>query len=749
VRYCAEQCAYEVRRNRASQVTSPDSRIGAGEATGLSTSDLLLASELAVAAMPFFQQALARVPSEEGLRGRRGAELVDQFVQETLRLGELPERVQAERLQAVLVRLHLADSGLLVVMSKASSWPAGLRNTVAAFLTPEQRRMMGSLTAPWQKSSSTSAVIDRGGADQLGERGSREAGEDPKQGPPQALPVTHEVGQAIQTRDVGPQASRDQTMVAQAQPSSTNHSALQDASTWEWAARAFSVVAILSKLAQQDENKRLLSDQPQAFAPLVWDSVEKLHEDFKQNRDVCACLVDGSVLGELDVTGQSDLFSFLGGYSTFLWIRIDESGLKLAREEVRRLIRLARGSLGDIGGLTWGSSSILSNGEIQDIVATRRTLCAFDEAELRSAELSDDETRLLKAAARHHAQQNHFGSAVVVEYLQAKFIEGGKSGARTARVSVSGTPTQFIAKVHSKGAILDEIRRFRTFVQASDNRLQPQAHFHGDVGVLLFAFIASENSRLQPADGVGKCLENFWNLELFPQEANAEPIEHRKRNLIAGVTNVAQALATLNQQSPNDFSPMQTMVSLSIAHLTRLEENGVRWGLQDSVFSSRARAITVAAKLAQHAIVHGDLHLNNALLRGDREAFLIDYAACGPGHPAIDLARYELALVVSAMRDTSDEAEFVEYQSVLSSGNDTAVQLIARFPDLHRCAINEVCTHGLVAARDAALRVLQHHGGNRQDYLAVKLLVAWQVLAFFGGNRRLARAVIVALAPLI
>jgi hypothetical protein len=77
------------------------------------------------------------------------------------------------------------------------------------------------------------------------------------------------------------------------------------------------------------------------------------------------------------------------------------------------------------------------------------------------------------------------------------------------------------------------------------------------------------------------------------------------------------------------------------------------------------------------------------------------------------------------------------------------VQLIARFPDLHRCAINEVCTHGLVAARDAALRVLQHHGGNRQDYLAVKLLVAWQVLAFFGGNRRLARAVIVALAPLI
>ena len=42
--------------------------------------------------------------------------------------------------------------------------------------------------------------------------------------------------------------------------------------------------------------------------------------------------------------------------------------------------------------------------------------------------------------------------------------------------------------------------------------------------------------------------------------------------------------------------------------------------------------------------MHGDVHLRNILIRGESEVHLVDYAASGPGHPAVDLVRFELAL---------------------------------------------------------------------------------------------------------
>ena len=45
--------------------------------------------------------------------------------------------------------------------------------------------------------------------------------------------------------------------------------------------------------------------------------------------------------------------------------------------------------------------------------------------------------------------------------------------------------------------------------------------------------------------------------------------------------------------------------------------------------------------------------------------------------------------------------------------------------------------------------VLSEYGGDVKDYLAVKTLVAWQVLQIPELQQGLARAVIVALAPLL
>jgi hypothetical protein len=61
--------------------------------------------------------------------------------------------------------------------------------------------------------------------------------------------------------------------------------------------------------------------------------------------------------------------------------------------------------------------------------------------------------------------------------------------------------------------------------------------------------------------------------------------------------------------------------------------------------------------------------------------------------------------------------------------------------------VNEACARGIVAARDAAISAVQRHGGDANDYLAAKYLVAWQHIGLVGSHTGLARAMIEALAP--
>jgi hypothetical protein len=126
---------------------------------------------------------------------------------------------------------------------------------------------------------------------------------------------------------------------------------------------------------------------------------------------------------------------------------------------------------------------------------------------------------------------------------------------------------------------------------------------------------------------------------------------------------------------------------------------------------------------------------------------LIDYASSGPGHPAIDIVRLELALYLGCFKQLEEERRYEEFQRKLSFENADEAALERWCGGSCLPALNRVCIGGCVAARDQALEAVKAHGGDYKDYLAAKYLLAWQNLLIEGRQTSLTRSVINALAP--
>jgi len=174
------------------------------------------------------------------------------------------------------------------------------------------------------------------------------------------------------------------------------------------------------------------------------------------------------------------------------------------------------------------------------------------------------------------------------------------------------------------------------------------------------------------------------------------------------------------------------------------EARGHSWGFSPQAVKAREQAERKFSGLASKVTVHRDIHLKNILVRAGREAHLIDYARSGPGHPAVDLVRLELSLLLSAFRQTADIATCEELQKDLNSPLSDAEELVKRHSALCTWAINRVCIRGMVEARNSVVKLLKQNGGDESDYFAAKCLVAWEAL--LTGNLQMGLAAVVILS---
>lgn len=660
-----------------------------------------------------FHAGLALLSASRELSAGRGKEIILSLSSVWLEQGVVTSRLQAERLRTIFTRVLLVAVTPETLVDLAPALPPHLKNTVAEVLPSELRPALFHIP----RATDRSQTRDSGPSCQKSDEGTATGPEGHESADP--------VGSSSEIegeREEGPDA--ENTSSERISP--------------------FTTVLLLSLSEYQEANKNLLTEE--GFGPLVWTSVGRLKDDIGRNTDVCGFVVDQSILRDLDAEQQVSLFETLSSYSTIAHIRVDARGLKLSPEGVRAVLRRTRcmGTSVPHELLSIQQDGNLRGSEISEFRRASNVLGTFESARFIPGELSSEESWLLVSAVRAHLESTRFDESVSIESIETRFLAGGFSHARIAvlRVGKGGRP--LVAKIASKAAILEEISRFRTFIQPVDDQLRPEVYFHGEAALILFALVENPDDRGRPADTLEDTLNDMWNAQLFD---SLEPSDSAW-SLEAGaraLERIASKLADLNLRGPTT-GQFPKLGNPTHAHLIRLEESGFDWGLGSAALSGRRAASERFTRLSACGTVHGDIHLRNILVRGESDAHLIDYASCGPGHPGIDLVRLEMALYCQGIRVLESEEQCCAFQRRLSLSDATVEDLSREFPaSFDSCHVNRACLRGMVAARDRSLQVIQHYGGDLDDYISTKYLVAWQNLGMPGRNTSLARATILAL----
>lgn len=504
-------------------------------------------------------------------------------------------------------------------------------------------------------------------------------------------------------------------------------------------------VLLLSHPSHWDPNRGLLTGAK--LDPLVVKTYDELQGELAKNTEVCGCVVDQSFLVCLDKNTQIKLFETLARYSSFMAIRVhDADGLLVSRDKVSNIIKRERQLDTSVpyDAITFELDGSIQETELSFFKNAAQLLKAHKTTPFVLGDLTSAEAKLLVAAVQARARAKSPDSEMYSGPITIRFLSGGQSGAKLVTVRCDEILT-FVAKVTYKDHALEEMGRFRNFIQQEDEILRPEYHYHGEAAVILFHLIGADSSPATPAETLEKRLNDVWN-EQWLSIPSPEELSDKEIFLRRALTHVAETLAKLNKQSPPPDCDLNTSVNPRDTHLKALDQQGFTWGLNDCAMEARRIAVERVKKMEKAAIVHGDIHLRNILIRRESEVYLIDFAASGPGHPAVDLVRYELALYLGPVRQFEDDKTCITFQKAFSIERASLDCLKKCFPDFFRYHINTACAAGMIKAHDLAIEVLGNHDGDIHDYLAMKLLVAWQHLGIIGSQTGLARAVIVPIA---
>jgi len=501
----------------------------------------------------------------------------------------------------------------------------------------------------------------------------------------------------------------------------------------------FSDVIVLS-IDDDPATRKLLESAH--FVPLRCSSIEALVEMMATNEEICAFLVESSFLASLDQTQQAALISKCAGYSTFAWLRFQDEALIQSNVDVGQLIASARCRT-EVTEVSFREKAGVQERELASLRSAQSRLLEGEAHGLFiPGELTRLELKLLGAAMGQYSKYRRFNPRAELTQVTTKFLHGGQTGARVALVKVNDLRVPVIVKLDQKQFILDEARRFLTFIHKDNPDLHPEVHFHAEAALIVFGIIADANAEEErPAPTLEQRLTEYWYEEMR-DPMNCDGGE----TLFEGFTEAAGRLATLNKQKCSDSS-FECRANPFIESVKKMESEGFSWGFNSKAIAERGEAEKLLSTAARQAICHGDAHTRNILIRRE-QGFLIDYALSGPGHPCSDLVKLELSIYLSRFLQFGTEQDLVMLQRALSIERLPLTELLLRHKDLIRSKTNLLCLKMCVSARDLVADVLKVQKLPWEHYLATKLLGAWQALQVPNLQHALARGIVAALSQL-
>ena len=502
----------------------------------------------------------------------------------------------------------------------------------------------------------------------------------------------------------------------------------------------WNVVLLLGTNVEHDGNLSVLRSD---FAPIRVTDLSMLENLLDQR--ICGIVVGSSWWTLIDSDKHEAFLFQIASYSHFAYLKVNFNGLiNDTALKLTSIFASSRYKQPTINEVSVCEGSILNTVDIENLKAAQRLLCATNEVRIHPAAIKDDLGTLLLAATMKRIDGYNPDTSLILRKLDCSFLPGGKSGSMILLLQPAGYAAPFVAKVDKESILRNEMNRFKTFIGAWDTQLRPEYFAHGKNAVIFFGMVGDAGRSDAPAPTLFSRLEEIYWLDFSGNDVRR--IEDNLKIAILRTVNKIEMLA----KKPNKTT-LGTYGWITCENIDKSISRGIEWTfisnkIQIDVRNVLEKSVAILNKLKNSATIHGDVNLRNILVTDDLNPFLIDYACSGPGHPCYDLVRFESAVIFTFFRMLKDEESITELIKDITLTDCTFEDLSQKYQTLLTYAVNRLALYSAIEARDAALRSISQYGGDRADYLAMKLVVAFQSLTIIELQQCVVRATISAIA---
>ncbi len=331
-------------------------------------------------------------------------------------------------------------------------------------------------------------------------------------------------------------------------------------------------VLLLGVHSDHEGNRAILTTHN--LSPLRVTTLDALERLLSQ--DACGVVVSRSWWASIPGDRHQDCLEKLIRHSSFAWFKLDLNGFQGQISDLRLTIRTIRFEDPSAFELSVGDGCQITPAEIPSIQKASELLSSPARVRLCPDDIKENQVRVLLGAASKHVDGRNMSGCLHLTKVAMKPIFGGRSAARIVRIEPNDGGAPLVAKIHEMAYLEDEMRRFREFVGPWDTALSPRIHYHAGTALIMFARVDAPGSPGYPAPTLEDRLDN-------------ETLE----------------------------------VALGRGMLWKIPDID---GGECDPFALRTMAVETIEPRRRLAVVPGDVHLRNVLVRDDLDPCFSDYA---------------------------------------------------------------------------------------------------------------------------
>lgn len=507
----------------------------------------------------------------------------------------------------------------------------------------------------------------------------------------------------------------------------------------------FRTVLLLGSEEEHESNTSLL--RRHGITVLRRQQMDGLEEIVRS--DVAGVVVAGSIWKTAAPTDHELLLLRFLQLSSVLFLRIDVEGLNA--DAAGRLIDLRRGvccAEADASVFCHGSGCRLSPADVTSIQRVAGLLDVSASTRFHPQEIGSSESLLVRIAATKHVRGHRLDHGIRLEQIQTSFFSQGRSQAKVAMVRPDDGGPGLVMKVDKPERLRAEMQKYFRYISRWEGKANPELYFHGDAAAIIFSLVDNPDAPGAPAPTLDEQIEKAMNGEL----GNWGETPPQEADLTLALERTVTKLMCLNCQPCMERGYGYGWMADTIGQLA---DKQIVWSIKDmdgndTLLPDLARrAATVVAALQDNAVVHGDVHLMNILLRDNRDPFLIDFALSGPGHPCYDLTRLEAAVLFRSFRAVAPESRIAAFVAAISVQGASYADLERDYRDLLTSIGNRLAARTSILVRQQCLDLLAKRNATPASYHAMKILVSASALTMLQPQSAICRATLSALAPVL